>query len=124
RNFKSQIRQLKDKPLDGIYCPGDPSTASLLIAEIKQEFPNIQVLGADKWDNPEFYSLWPSAINYAYFTTYFSQDHLPTNVSSYFIRSYQQEYGAAPSAFSALGYDAYMNLVYAFEQAESTNPEA
>ncbi len=124
RGFKSQIRQLKGKVLDGIYCPGDPNTASLLIAEIKQEFPEIEVLGADKWDNPEFYSLWPSAINHAYFTTYFSEDHLPTNVSSYFLRSYKQEYGASPSAFSALGYDAYMNLVYAFEQAESTDPKS
>lgn len=123
RDFKPQIRQLRGKSLDGIYCPGDPRTASLLIAEIKKEFPNIQVLGADKWDNPEFYRLWPSAINHAYFTTYFSPDRLNTNVSSYFLQSFRQEYGATPSSFSALGYDTYMNLIHAFDQADSTDPD-
>lgn len=120
--FRSQVRRMKNLSIDAVYCPGDPISSAYLIQSIRNQMPYISIMGGDRWDNPSFRKKGGENIEGVYFTTNFALDKLNTTKASQFISNYKKMFGTEPNSYSALGYDAYSAMVYAIEQAQSTNP--
>lgn len=120
--FQPQIRRMKNLSIDGVYCPGDPVTSAYLIQAIKQDFPYMTIMGADRWENPSFYEEGKTDTEGVYFTGHYSPNKLSSTKGPLFISSYKKNFGTRPNSFSALGYDSYQALIHAIKQADSTNP--
>ncbi len=58
------------------------------------------------------------------FSTHYTAEAPVTEVSKEFLDAFEKKHGQAPSAFAALGFDAYLVAREAIEKAGSTDPQA
>jgi branched-chain amino acid transport system substrate-binding protein len=65
----------------------------------------------------------PAILNGSFFSAHFAPDD-PNPVVLNFVATYTARFGASPSSFAALGFDAARILVQAIENAGSTDRDA
>ncbi|HAF48314.1 MAG TPA: branched-chain amino acid ABC transporter substrate-binding protein, partial [Anaerolineaceae bacterium] len=81
-------------------------------------------MGTDAWEAPELVDIGGNAAEGAVFSSHYSAEAATTPASAPFVEAFRAEYGEAPSAMAALGYDAYMLVIDAIERAGSFDRDA
>jgi branched-chain amino acid transport system substrate-binding protein len=122
KDFQALLTKIKNKKYDFIYIPGYYNEAGLIIKQAREMGITVPILGADGFGDEKLVQTAGKAnITNIFYTGHFST-HAPANDTvSEFIASYKKEYGADPSAFNALGYDAVMMIKQAIEDEQSAS---
>ncbi|MBB6218043.1 branched-chain amino acid transport system substrate-binding protein [Anaerosolibacter carboniphilus] len=122
-DFEEQLESIKDVEADVIFVPGNYMESAMFIKQARQFGIKIPIIGGDTWETYNFMEIGGPEVEGATFSTHFTAETPITEMSNQFIEAYQKQYGKAPNAFGALGFDAYMVLINAIERANSVNPE-
>lgn len=109
--FHNEIQRLKKFPVDSVYCPGDSVASAYLVRAIRAEYPDIPIMGGDRWENPSFKAIGEDAVEGVYFTAHYARYETFNIASDTFLSLYREKYGKEPTSYAAIGYDAY-NLLY------------
>lgn len=124
QDFTAQLAYAQGKNPDVIFIPAASyGEAALIIKQARELGIESQFLGGDTWEVPEFLQVGGAAVEGSYFSTHFDVSVAPTPKAAEFIEAFKAKYGVEPSAFSALGYDAFMLAVDAIKRAGSAVPE-
>lgn len=125
QDFGPQLNNLMQANPDIIFCPGNYGDCALLIKQARDLGITAPILGGDTWDNPDFLKIGGDALDQdVYFASHYNASLALTEEADRFAKAYTEKYGEEPTAYAALGYDAYMLLIDAIERAGSTDPEA
>jgi len=121
QDFTAQLTNIQSTKPDVIFAPGNFTESALLIKQARQLGITTQFLGGDSWETPDFLSVGGKAVEGTILSTHFAPEKAITAESTKFIEAYKKEYNESPSAFSALGYDAYL-LAYQTIQKAGSEP--
>lgn len=124
QDFTAQLASVMSKEPDAIYAPGYFGDGALLARQAREMGYEGYILGADAWEAPELIEIGGSAADGILITSHYHPEAELSPASQPFVELFEEEYGERPSAFAALGYDAYMLVVDAIERAGSTDPKA
>lgn len=125
QDFTAQLTYASNKNPDVIFIPAAAyGDAALIVKQARELGMKNTFLGGDTWEVPEFLEVAGKAAEGSYFSTHFDVSAKTTQVAVKFSKGFEKKYGYTPSAFAALGYDAYMLAVDAIERAGSADPEA
>lgn len=119
-DFNTQLTRILDAKPDVIYSPNYYSDDGLIAKQARTLGFTGPIVGGDGWDSPDLFKIGGNAVNNCYFTNHFSKDSKDQQVQV-FVRKYTKEYGEAPDALAALGYDATNVMLTAIQNAGSTN---
>ena len=124
QDFSAQLTTIKDLKPDVIFAPGNYGESALLIKQARDLGINAPFLGGDTYEAPEFIDIGGVEVEGVAFSTHYTAEAPVTEVSKEFLDAFEKKYGQAPSAFAALGFDAYMVARDAIEKAGSADPQA
>ncbi len=124
QDFTAQLQTVAAEKPDIIFAPGNYSESALLIKQAKEQGIDIQFIGGDTWETPEFLEIGGDAVNGATFSTFFASEVPITDTSKEFLDKYRAEYNKEPAAVTALSFDAYLVILDAIERAGSADPQA
>ena len=122
-DFSAQLTALAATNPDAIFIPGYYTEVGLIARQARQLGISVPLLGGDGWDSPRLTEIGGTALNNSYFSTHYSAED-PSPAIQAFVSSYREQYGEAPDAMAALGYDAARILFDAMERAGTTEPTA
>lgn len=123
-DFKSTLTNLKSKNPEFVFIPGYYEEVGLIVKQARELGIDVPLMGADGWDSPKLVELaGAEALNNTFITNHYSSQD-PDETIQGFVTAFEKEYGEAPNAFHALGYDTVYFLVDAIERAGSTDGEA
>lgn len=123
-DFKSTLTNLKSKNPEFVFIPGYYEEVGLIVKQARDLGIDVPLMGADGWDSPKLVELaGAEALNNTYITNHYSSQD-PDETIQDFVSAFEAEYGEAPNAFHALGYDTAYFLADAIERAGSTDGEA
>jgi len=117
QDFTAQLTNIKDLNPDVIFAPGNYGESALLIKQARDLGINAPFLGGDTYEAPEFIEIGGQAVEGVAFSTHYTAEAPVTEVSKKFLEAYKQKYGKDPTAFAALGFDAYLVALDAIERA-------
>jgi len=100
-----------------IFAPGNYGESALLIKQARDLGITAPFLGGDTYEAPEFIEIGGQAVEGVAFSTHYTAEAPVTEVSKKFLDAYKQKYGKEPTAFDALGFDAYLVALEAIERA-------
>jgi len=123
KDFTEQIIQIQNAEPDVVFIPGNYVESAFFIKQARQKGINVPILGGDTWESPEFIEIGEGYTEGAVFSTHFSSNSMVTEISRFFVEEYMKEYNKEPSAFSALGFDAYIMLLDALKRGNSSEPQ-
>jgi branched-chain amino acid transport system substrate-binding protein len=121
-----QLRKAVDQALaEGphvLFAPMYYPEAAVIVNRVHELESPVTLLGGDGWESTELLRLAGANIssNKVYISSHFSMHYPMPHVAS-FVERFQQTYGEAPNAVSALGYDAIMVLADALRRATTTD---
>jgi branched-chain amino acid transport system substrate-binding protein len=124
QEFTAQLTSIKDLNPDVIFAPGNYGESALLIKQARDLGIKAPFLGGDTYEAPEFIQIGGKAVEGVAFSTHYTAEAPVTEVSKQFLDAYKQKYGKDPTAFAALGFDAYLVARDAIERAGSAEPQA
>ncbi len=124
QDFSAQLTTIKDLNPDVIFAPGNYGESALLIKQARDLGIKAPFLGGDTYEAPEFIDIGGVEVEGVAFSTHYTAEAPVTEVSKEFLDAFEKKYGQAPSAFAALGFDAYMVARDAIEKAGSADPQA
>lgn len=119
QDFTAQLTNIKALNPDVIFAPGNYGESALLIEQARNLGIDAPMLGGDTWEAPEFMEIGGDLVEGAVYSTHFTSESPVTEVSKTFLDDYKAKYNKEANAFAALGYDAYMVIVNAIEEADS-----
>ncbi|MEA4849822.1 MAG: ABC transporter substrate-binding protein [Clostridiaceae bacterium] len=117
QDFTAQLTNIKSMNPDVIFAPGNFTESALVIKQARQLGIKTPIIGGDAWEAPEFIEIGGEAVEDVVFSTFFASEKPITEESTKLIDAYKAEYGKDPAAVTALGYDAYLIIIKAIEQA-------
>lgn len=123
QDFTAQLGAALAEEPDAIFAPGYFAEAALLSKQARELGYEGPILGGDAYEAPELIDIGGSAVEGIVFSTHYHPDADLSPASAPFVEAFEAEYGERPSAFAALGYDAYMLVLDAIERAGSFDPE-
>jgi branched-chain amino acid transport system substrate-binding protein len=110
---------------DVLFVADYAARAGLIIGQARATagLETVAIVGPDGFESPDLNDLAGGAanVNNVYFSTHFSTLVVNTKVQA-FIDAYTEETGEAPSALSALAYDAMYMIFAAIDASNSTDP--
>lgn len=124
QDFTAQLTAAMAENPDAIYAPGYFGDAALLARQARELGYEGYIMGGDAWEAPELIEIGGEAAEGLIFSTHYHPDAALSPASAQFVEDFEAEYGERPSAFAALGYDAYMLVIDAIERAGSFDPDA
>ncbi len=124
QDFTAQLASVMAKNPDAIYAPGYFGDGALLARQAREMGYQGYILGADAWEAPELIEIGGSAAEGILITSHYHPEAELSPASQPFVELFMEKYGERPSAFAALGYDAYMLVVDAIERAGTDDPKA
>jgi len=125
QDFTAQVTYAAGKKSDVVFVPaGSYGDAALIIKQGKEMGITANFLGGDTWEAPEFIEVGGEAVEGGYFSTHFDATAVTTEAAKKFSESFQKKYNREPSAFAALGFDAFNLVIDAINRAGSTDPKA
>lgn len=113
-DFREKLKRLNKDPPDVLFIPGYYKDVINIILQARKMGIKIPFAGGDGWDSDALLTIPEDLRGENYFTTHFSPQRDVQFVRR-FVEKYEKRYGTLPSAFSALGFDAY-NLLMAVSQ--------
>ena len=113
-DFREKLERLIRDPPDVIFIPGYYRDVTKIIMEARKMGIKIPFAGGDGWDSDKLLTIPEDLRGENYFTTHFSPQRDVPFVKR-FVEEYEKRHYTPPSAFSALGFDAY-NLLMAVSQ--------
>jgi branched-chain amino acid transport system substrate-binding protein len=123
QDFTAQLTSAMSQQIDAIYAPGYFGDAALLAKQAREQGFKGQIMGGDAWEAPELIDIGGDAAEGLIFSTHYHPEAALSPSSAQFVKDFEAEYGERPSAFAALGYDAYMLVIDAIKRANSLEPE-
>lgn len=124
QDFSAQLTAIKDLKPDVIFAPGNYGESALLIKQARDLGITAPFLGGDTYEAPEFIDIGGKEVEGVSFSTHYTAEAPVTEVSKEFLDAFEKKYGQPPSAFAALGFDAYLVAREAIEKAGSADPQA
>ena len=125
QDFTAQVTYAASKNPDVVFVPaGSYGDAALIIKQGKEMGITAKFLGGDTWEAPEFIEVGGEAVEGGYFSTHFDATAVTTKAAEKFCKDFEEKYKKAPSAFAALGFDAFNLVVDAIKRAGSADPKA
>jgi branched-chain amino acid transport system substrate-binding protein len=125
QDFTAQVTYAAGKKPDVVFVPaGSYGDAALIIKQGKEMGITANFLGGDTWEAPEFIEVGGEAVEGGYFSTHFDATAVTTEAAKKFSDSFQKKYNREPSAFAALGFDAFNLVIDAIKRAGSADPKA
>ncbi len=123
QDFTAQLTSAFAHNPDAIYAPGYFGDAALLAKQARELGYEGYIMGADAWEAPELIEIAGPAAEGLIFSTHYHPDAAVNPASAQFVKDFEAEYGERPSAFAALGYDAYMLVIDSIKRANSFDPQ-
>ena len=123
-DFNAILTKLQNAgEFDVLFIADYAVRAGLIIGQARTAGIMVPIVGPDGFESPDLVALAGGAdkVNDIYFSTHFSTLSEDQAVKD-FIAAYTASAGEAPSALSALAYDAVYMLKQAIEDADSTDP--
>jgi len=108
KDFTAVLTNIKAKNPDAIFAPGNFTESALLIKQARQLGITAPFMGGDTWETQEFIDVGGKDVEGIAFSSAFDRERATTAEAKKFMEEYVKEYKGEPSAFNALGYDAYM----------------
>lgn len=125
QDFTAQVTYAASKNPDVVFVPaGSYGDAALIVKQGKEMGITANFLGGDTWEAPEFIEVGGEAVEGGYFSTHFDATAITTKAAEKFCKDFEKKYNRSPSAFAALGFDAFNLVVNAIERAGSADPKA
>lgn len=116
-DFKSTLTNIKGENPDFVFIPGYYEETGLIVKQARELGITAPLMGADGWDSPTLLELaGKDALNNTFITNHYSSND-PDKTIQDFVKAFEEEYGEAPNAFHALGYDTIYFLADAIERA-------
>ena len=116
-DFKATLTRIKGANPDFIFIPGYYEEVGLIVKQARELGLNMPLMGADGWDAPQLVDLaGKEALNNTYITNHYSSGDPDAKIQD-FVKAFEKEYGSAPNAFHALGYDTVYFIADAIERA-------
>jgi branched-chain amino acid transport system substrate-binding protein len=122
QDFTAQLTSAMASEIDAIYAPGYFGDAALLAKQAREQGFQGYIMGGDAWEAPELIDIGGAAAEGLVLSTHYHPDAALSPTSAQFVKDFEAEYGERPSAFAALGYDAYMLVIDAINRANSLEP--
>ena len=108
KDFSAILTNIKAKNPDAIFAPGNFTESALLVKQARQLGIKAPFMGGDTWETQEFIDVGGKDVEGVAFSSAFDRERATTAEAKKFMAEYVKEYKGEPSAFNALGYDAYM----------------
>lgn len=116
-DFKATLTRIKGENPDFVFIPGYYEEVGLIVKQARELGLNMPLMGADGWDSPKLLQLaGEKALNNTYITNHYSSGDPDAKIQD-FVKAFEKEYGSAPNAFHALGYDTVYFIADAIERA-------
>ncbi|MBN1956316.1 MAG: branched-chain amino acid ABC transporter substrate-binding protein [Anaerolineae bacterium] len=124
RDFTALIQELTEREADALYFTGYYVEGGLLARQMYESGLEVQFVGGDALDTPEFVAYaGPAAAGTFVTTELLAQDMLQYPETAAFVADYEQAYGEFPASNRTLGAaDGFRLVVYAIEQTGSDDP--
>ncbi|MDI9370048.1 MAG: ABC transporter substrate-binding protein [Synergistaceae bacterium] len=127
QDFTAQLTEIISKEPDLLYIPADFAEGAIIMKQARELGAEFQIMGGDAMDNPEIVSIGGEAVE-GFIHTTFSYDPSMEDMSE-IARTFTENWSKLhpdkePNVNAALGYDSYMLVVNAIEQAGSAEPDA
>lgn len=124
QDFTAQLAAIMEEEPDAIYAPGYFGDGGLIAKQARELGFEGYIMGADAWEAPELIEIGGSAAEGLVLSSHYHPEADLSPMSMPFVEDFEAKYGEAPSAFAALGYDAYMLVINGIERAGSFDPDA
>ena len=125
QDFTAQVTYAASKHPDVVFVPaGSYGDAALILKQGKEMGITATFLGGDTWEAPEFIEVGGDAVEGSYFSTHFDATVATTKSTPKFVEDFKKKYNRPPSAFAALGFDAFNLVIDAIKRAGSADPKA
>lgn len=121
QDFSAQLSAVKAAQPDIIYAPNYYTEDALLAKQARDLGINVPILTGDGAQADELIKIGGKAVEGMYFTAHFHPQAATTQLAKDYIKAFEQKNKKEPSAFEALGADAYFMIVAAIEKAGSTD---
>jgi branched-chain amino acid transport system substrate-binding protein len=121
--FRPIIGKIKSSGAEVVYATGYFNEAANLVSQAKDEGLNIQIVGQEGYDSPQFVQLGGPATEGVVITTDLNRDS-DRPMTKTFLEQYKATYGEDADMVGASAFDAVMVLAYAIQTAGSTDPMA
>jgi len=109
---------------DVLFLAAGPAEAPAMVRDLRARGAALPIVGGDSFDTAALLAA-ARGREPVYFTTHAFLDSADGDERARaFVRDFEKEYGRAPDAFAALGYDAVMLLADAIARAGTAEPEA
>jgi branched-chain amino acid transport system substrate-binding protein len=118
QDFSAQLTSIRSSQPDIVFVPGYYTDVANIAVQARKLGIRVPLVGGDGWDSAKLAEIAGEAIEGAYFCTHYSQQDPRPRVQD-FLRNYRQQFGTAPDAMAALGFDAASILCAAIEKAPS-----
>ena len=123
QDFTAQLNTIKQAAPDVILCPGEYAEVGLALKQARELGIQTPFLGGDTVDVPEFLQ-FGKLVEGTVVSTHFDANATVTDETTKFIDAFKAAYpDKEPSAFAALGYDAYLLALDAITRAGSADSD-
>jgi branched-chain amino acid transport system substrate-binding protein len=123
QDFTAQLNTIKQAAPDVILCPGEYAEVGLALKQARELGIQAPFLGGDTVDVPEFLQ-FGKLVEGTTVSTHFDANATVTEETTTFINAFKAAFpDKEPSAFAALGYDAYLLALDAMKRAGSADSD-
>jgi branched-chain amino acid transport system substrate-binding protein len=118
QDFAAQLTSIRGTNPDVVFIPGYYTDVANIAVQARKLGIRVPLLGGDGWDSAKLAEIGGAAIEGAYFASHYCQQDPRARVQE-FLKDYRTQFGIAPDAMAALGFDAASILFAAMQQAPS-----
>ncbi len=123
QDFTAQLNTIKQAAPDVILCPGEYAEVGLALKQARELGIETPFMGGDTVDVPEFLE-FGKLVEGTTVSTHFDANATVTEETTTFINAFKAAFpDKEPSAFAALGYDAYLLALDAIKRAGSADSD-
>ncbi|HEU4586885.1 MAG TPA: ABC transporter substrate-binding protein [Gemmatimonadaceae bacterium] len=122
-SFRPVLRGWVELGLDAVFLAGEVPSAARAIVAAREEGLSVPIIGGDAMSSGELISVAGEAAEGTVVATAFHADEPRAEVQR-FTAAFEQRYGVAPDAGSALGYDVIRLLTDAMKRAGTALPDS
>jgi branched-chain amino acid transport system substrate-binding protein len=116
QDFSAQLTSIRGSEPNIVFIPGYYTDVANIAVQARKLGIRAPLVGGDGWDSAKLAEIAGEAIDGAYFCSHYSQQDPRPRVQE-FLKNYRKQFGIAPDAMAALGFDAANILFAAIEKA-------
>lgn len=124
-DFNSILNNIASKNPDVIFIAGYYTEGGSIVKQAREAGIESAILAPDGFGAEEFVELAGAEnVNDFYYTAHYTSGEGATDKTKEFVAAFEEEYGATPNMFDALGYDAAYLVADAAERAGEDDRQA